>query len=305
MLAPADIDRTKPAAKAMMSIMRNIADLIEYSAQDDSPATPTTTSAKGKGREVSIDRDVDISTAVQRYSGSPVVDAIVSEFRAMKEELRISQQKTREELDAIRALHRSGTEPLENEVRSKAKNEVGDESAHDEIEELKRRHQEEVEQLRETIRKMKKDKERARDALEDGRIPALELLELRRRISSLESRSRLDAETPGPTPGPPANASPTPTHMSESSATQQRHTSYHPLGHLLTHDLDEARSLASPVSGRPYVREASTNPGTPLSGGNSFSYRHTDGMDVEDAIPLPIKSQRKAHMMMFPRPPIG
>lgn len=306
MLAPAGIERANPAAKAMMSIMRNIADLIEYSGQDDSTTKPTTMSAKGKEREVSVERDVEMSTAVERYSGSPVVDAIVSEFRAMKEELRISQLKTREELDAIKALHRSGIESVEDGARSKAKSKAVDEAAQDEVEELKRRHQEEVEQLRETIRKMERDKEKPRDVLEEERIPALELLELRRRISSLESRTHLEAETPsGPTPGPPPNASPAPTQLSESSVTHQRHTSYHPLGHLLTHDLDDTGSLASPAPGRSYIREASTNPGTPLSGVNPFSNRQADGMDVDEVMPLPIKSQRKMHMMMFPRPSVG
>ncbi|KDR77938.1 hypothetical protein GALMADRAFT_1294563 [Galerina marginata CBS 339.88] len=284
---PAITHRNNPAAKAMTSIMRNIADILEYASLN----SVSSASLKGKERELSM-TDVDLPPA-DSYVASPVVDAIVTEFRAMKDELRLSQHKHREGSEPMSALQRSEVETLKDELRSL------EDRRKDEIEEMKRRHREEVQELRDSIRMMERDKDKKQATEEETRIPSLELLELRRRISSLEARSRMDSDIPGPTSQP----SPAPTHYSESSF--QRQTSLHPLGHLLTHDFDETISLSSPVPGRAFVRETSTpNPGTPISTGHSLSSRHPDGMEVDD-MPLPIKSQRKLHMMMFPRPSIG
>ncbi|KAF8974262.1 hypothetical protein BDZ97DRAFT_1911462 [Flammula alnicola] len=152
-----------------MSIMRNMADLLECSTADDAT---TVKGLKGKDRELDAG-DLGLRS-VDRYGDSPVISAIINEFKAMKEELRHTQQWSREEFQR------------DKEQGTKARAEM---------DEMRQRHRDEVERLKDSIQLMEKEREKRKVMDEETRMPALEMLELRRRISSLESRSRLDGFT--------------------------------------------------------------------------------------------------------------
>ena len=241
-----------PAASTIMtSMMRNMADLLEC-------ASGSTSSRKGKEREFDRPHISHMTEASASYD-SPVVSALLDEFRSMKDELRQSQQRSREEISAIK-----------HELRLK------EHKGRTELDAMRQRHQEELETLRYTIHLMERDKEQASDAGDDTRIPALDILDLRRRITSLEGQTRSGIMTPerslsgAPVPG--------------MDVTFIRRSN-HPLGHLLDYD-DSFASGSShfPLSSGP-------NNSTPKPG-NSIQLPFT-GMDVDETIPLPIKSQRK------------
>jgi hypothetical protein len=156
--------------------------------------------------------------------------------------------------------------------------------------------------MRNTIHAMTSLKEK-RESLEEGaNVPALEILELSRRITTLESHSRADSCADFNSPAP--QSSPTTVRDSEPPTTHRLPNS-HPLAHLMPGEPDDSNSLPSPRTSRlVFPEQSASKPSTPtLSNRPSSLSRHSDGMDVEESIPLPIKTQRKMHMMMFQRPP--
>jgi hypothetical protein len=283
-------ERRPPVSGAVASIMRSMADLLESASRD---SFGVVRSAKGKEREVDM-RDVEMG---EGYADSPILAALMNELKSMKDELRENQQRSREEIVAIRMLHRSEVDTLKGQMEDK------EHQGRQELEELQRRHGEELDQVRDTIQTLTNLKEK-RESVEEGpRMPPIEILELSRRITTLESRSRTDSFADSNSPAP--QSSPATIRASEPPTTIHQLSNSHPLAHLMPSDPDESNSLPSPRTGRPLFTEFSVSkPGTPVSSDRpSNSTRHLDGMDVEESIPLPIKTQRKMHMMMFQRPP--
>jgi len=127
------------------------------------------------------------------------------------------------------------------------------------------------------------------------RLPLLELLEIRRRVESLEVRSRsdsisLDMVRSG----------------SRASITNgEPVTSRHHPPHLLPTDFEERPYTTTFRTPGQFRKEGSmSKPGTPAPTDRNPN-RHPDVMDVDESMPLPAKSQRKMHMVNFLRPPIG
>lgn len=278
---------SEPVAKIMMAIMRNMADLLECSTRDDG----FTRSAKGKEREV--ESDESRLRPSDGYADSPIVSTIINEFRGMKEELRHTEQWSREELRAMNLHHRTEVESLKGEIQK----------GKDEMAAMKNRHQAEIDRLKASLSETKgKKKEESMDY--DTRTSASEFQELRRRISSLESRSRFDGLGVDAT-GATSHGSPIPATPSELLAIRPAPWQSHPLGHLMAQDYHGAPSPSpQPHPSRSFARETSSKPGTPLSADRPLFYaRSTDGMEMEETLPVPVKSQRKS--FMFPRAPVG
>ena len=291
LLSPAEeSERRPPVSGAVASIMRSMADLLESASRD---TFGVVRSAKGKEREVDV-RDVEMGDG---YADSPILAALMNELKSMKDELRENQQRSREEIVAMRMLHRSEVDTLKGQMEDK------ENQGKEELEELRRRHGEELDQVRDTIHTLTNLKEKRESVEEAPRMPPIEILELSRRITSLESRSRTDSFADSNSPAP--QSSPTTIRASEPPPTIHRLSNLHPLAHLMPSDPEESTSLPSPRIARPVFSEFSVSkPGTPASFDRpSISSRHHDGIDVEESIPLPIKTQRKMHMMMFQRPP--
>ncbi|KIM37748.1 hypothetical protein M413DRAFT_448264 [Hebeloma cylindrosporum] len=285
-----DLRRRPPVSGAVASIMRSMADLLESASRDTSGVAR---SAKGKERELDV-RDVEMGDG---YADSPILAALMNELKSMKDELRENQQRSREEIVAMRMLHRSEVDTLKNQMQEK------EHQGREELEEIRRRHGEELEQVRDTIHTLRDLKEKQETVEEGPSMPPMEILELSRRITTLETRSRTESFTDSNSPAP--QSSPATIRTSEPPTTMQRLSNSHPLAHLLPCDPGESSVLPSPRTGRSFFTEfAASKPGTPASSDRpSISTRPLDGMEVEESIPLPIKTQRKMYNMMFQRPP--
>ena len=274
----------RSVAKTVMSIMRNMADLLECTTQGGSVK-----SFKGKEKEVT---DVDMMPS---YLDSPAFTTILEEFKSMKEEMRRSQHRSQSEVESIRLSHFMEVEALKAEIRtieSKGKQK---------LEEVTRQYSQQIGELKSTIR-LKEESERARDREKESgseKLPSLELLEIRRRVASLEARSRSDSSSVDMLRSG-SRASMTNGHFQEPVISR------HPPPHLPT-DFEEQSYTTTFRGPGQFMREGSmSKPGTPaLSDRNLFSNRHPDVMDLDENMPLPAKSQRKMHMMNFLRPPVG
>ena len=278
-------ENNRSVAKTVMSIMRNMADLLECTTQGGSVK-----SLKGKEKEVN---DVDMMPS---YLDSPAFTTILEEFKSMKEEMRRSQHRSQSEVESIRLSHFMEVEALKDEIRtieSKGKQE---------LEEVTRQYSQQIGELKSTIR-LKAESERAIDREKESgseKLPSLELLELRRRVASLEVRSRSDSISVDMLRSG-SRASMTNGHFQEPVISR------HPPPHLLPIDFEEQSYTTTFRAPGQFMREGSmSKPGTPApTDRNPFSNRHPDVMDLDESIPLPAKSQRKMHMMNFLRPPIG
>ena len=277
-------ENTRSVAKTVMSIMRNMADLLECTTQGESVK-----SLKGKEKEVS---DVDMMPS---YLDSPAFTSILEEFKHMKEEMRRSQHRSQSEVESIRLSHFMEVEALKDEIRtieSKGKQE---------LEEVTRQYSQQIGELKSTIR-AKAERVRGRDREKESgseKLPSLELLEIHRRVASLEARSITDSISVDMLRSG-SRASMTNGHFQEPVISR------HP-PHLLPTDFEEQPyTTAFRIPGQ-FMREGSmSKPGTPAPNDrNPFPNRHPDAMDLDESMPLPAKSQRKMHMMNFHRPQIG
>lgn len=271
-------------AKTVMSIMRNMADLLECTTQGGSVK-----SLKGKEKEVT---DADMKPS---YLDSPAFTTILEEFKSMKEEMRRSQHRSQSEMESIKLSHFMEVEALKDEIRTI------ESRGKQELEEVTRQYSQQIGELKSTIR-LKAERERGRDGekeSESEKLPSLELLELRRRVASLEVRSRSDSVSVDMLRSG-SRASMTNGHFQEPVISR------HP-PHLLPTDLEEQPYTTTFRAPGQFMREGSmSKPGTPAPTDRSpFSNRHPDVMDLDESVPLPAKSQRKMHMMNFLRPPIG
>ncbi|TFK37201.1 hypothetical protein BDQ12DRAFT_685500 [Crucibulum laeve] len=94
----------------------------------------------------------------------------------------------------------------------------------------------------------------------------------------------------------------------EQLRASNNNTTAAPLVHLLALDLESIRSHAGPVAkDLPSPAPKDDAPATPApSEGNPYVRRSMSQSDlIEEGLPLPIKSQRKHHMMTFPRSPMS
>ena len=277
-------ENNRSVAKTVMSIMRNMADLLECTTQGGSVKN-----FKGKEKEVT---DVDMMPS---YLDSPAFTTILEEFKSMKEEMRRSQHRSQSEVESIRLSHFMEVEALKDEIRaveSKGKQK---------LEEVTRQYCQQIGELKSTIR-LKEESERARDGEKESgseKLPSLELLEIRRRVASLEARSRSDSASVDMLRSG-SRASMTNGHFQEPVVSR------HPPPHFPT-DFEEQPYTTTFRGPGQFMKEGSmSKPGTPaLSDRNPFSNRHPDVMDLDENIPLPAKSQRKMHMVNFLRPPVG
>lgn len=230
---------------------------------------------------------------------SSLLATVMAEFKAMKEDLKKAQQMNREELQAINELHRNEVKALREELRDREQQRKA------ELDALSSQHRVEVEALRGTIRTMEKERERLASSEDEAtRMQPQELLDLRRRISTLEALPR----SPGfvsdhVMASPPLSAASTVRSELPAAAPKMQ---AHPLSHLIAIDSEDAPMPFSPRTHMASVREASASkPGTPLSSERT-SVSRRDSMDVADEpnIPMPVKTQRKPYMFA-PRPSAG
>ena len=274
----------RSVAKTVMSIMRNMADLLECTTQGGSVK-----SLKGKEKEVT---DVDMMPS---YLDSPAFTTILEEFKSMREEMRRSQHRSQSEVESIRLSHFMEVEALKDEIRTI------ESRGKQELEEVTRQYSQQIGELKSTIR-LRAERERARDGEKESgseKLPSLELLDIRRRVASLEVRSRSDSISVDMVRSG-SRGSMTNGHIQEPVISR------HPPPHLPT-DFEEQSYTPTFRAPGQFMREGSmSKPGTPApTDRNPFSNRHPDVMDLDESMPLPAKSQRKMHMMNFHRPPIG
>jgi hypothetical protein len=192
----------------------------------------------------------------------------------MKEEMRKSQQRSKEEIESITRLHRAEVISLKEQMRAT------EEEYRRDTELLRQRHREEMDSLMGRFREAEKQREKATVEAE-GKLPLLEMLELRRRVSALESHTR-SLLTHSPSQAGPSSR---PVCEDESDITIIRRPPFHPLGHLF--DYEDA---GSPV---PYRHHQMV---TDIETGYSHSAESSNAVFI-DSIPLPIKSQRKFQSM--------
>lgn len=246
-----------PTTRLMTSMMRNLADLLDCTYGGDN------NDVKGKGRELNIGSHCELS----------LVSQFLNEFKSMKEEMRRCQERSKEEIESIARLHRAEVISLKEQMRATA------EEYRRDTELLREQHRQEIDSLLGSFREAEKQREKVNMETE-GKLPLVEMLELRRRVGALESHSRsLLIHSPSQT-GPSRR----PTCDDESDITIIRRPPFHPLGHLF--DYEDA---ASPV---PYTSPdgLTSKPGTPIQLESSNAI-------FIDSIPLPIKSQRKFQSM--------
>ena len=279
-------DNNRSVAKTVVSMMRNMADLLECTTQATSVR-----SIKGKEKEV-VDGDM-----LPSRLDSPALTTLLEEFKGMKEEMRRDQQRSQSEVESMRLSHFMEVEALKDQIR------LIEGRGKQELDEVTRRYSREIGELKATLT-LREERERIRDREKEGgsemKVPSLDLLEIRRRVASLEARTRSDS-IPADMLRSASRSSMTNGHFSEPVITRPPHFNQ---PHLIPTDFEESPYPRAP---RQFMREGSmSKPGTPApSDRNFFSNRHTDVMDLDENMPLPAKSQRKMHMMNFPRPPMG
>ena len=283
-----DNNNASAITQTVMTMMRNMADLLECTTQGTSHGS--TRSLKGKEKEV------DDANMVPSYLNSPVLTTILEEFKLMKEDMRRSQHRSQSEVESLRLSHFMEVEALKNEIR----NIEG--RGKQELDEVTRQYSQQIGELKATIR-LREERERIRDREREGgrpgKLPPLDL-DIRGRGASLDARSRSDSDMIRST----SRSSMTNGHFVEPGIGRPPH--FNP-----PHEYEDQQPYPTTFRAptRQYIREGSmSKPGTPISSSdrNPFSSRHPDViMDLDESMPLPAKSQRKMHMMNFPRPPLG
>lgn len=276
--------REETVTKKVLSVMRNMADLLEFTKDG-------VVSKKGKEKEGEIEE------GEPREEQEPVPDAqpqpstevsaistLLEEVRAMKEELRNSEQRARDEVEAIREAHAAEVEKLKNEMLAKEKRE------REELDETTRRHLEEFKALKESMQEREVKQQQA--AIQEQKVPQSDLIDLRRRLLYLETRNRVDNMSPDLPRSSPSSSTPPYNSFGRDSS--------HPLAHLFAYD-----APTSPASRNAHMKDAPTpTSGTPAPSyeKSHFSLRPLNGMgELDHSAPLPIKSQRKHQLMAFHR----
>jgi hypothetical protein len=228
------VDESMPFTRRFMaSMMRNMAGLPDRACDD----------AKGKERALdTVSRMSPCDTALAA--------SLLNEFKSIKEEMWRRQETRREEIELIVRKHQAELNSVKEQMRTT------EDKHRRETELIRQRHGEEMDSLIESVR----EAERKRSVEAEGNLPLLEMLELRRRITALENKTRS------------VRPSVRPACEDESDLTIIRRAPFHPLAHLFDYE------------------DAVSKPGTPIQS------EPTNAVYI-DSIPLPIKSQRKFQSM--------
>ena len=249
-----------PATRLMVSMMRDFADLLDCTRVDEG------NDAKGKGRA---------SDVVTTADGTPFDFSLLHEYKSMKEEIWKRQRRREEEIESIAGLHRAELTSLKKRIR------VTEDKYRRETELLGRRHREEMDLLMSTVCELEKRREQIGVETE-GKLPSLEILELRRRIAALENHTRSLTHSQSQ-----AGRFSRPVCDDESNLMIIRRAPFHPLGHLF--DYEDA-TLSVPYRPSSDGIISVSKEGTPVQSESSNTV-------FIDSIPLPIKSQRKFQSM--------
>ena len=239
-----------PATRLVTFMVRNLADLLDCIRHGGGDSDD----AKSKERALDMAGPTTIGTPYDLLLVSP----LLNEFKSMKEELRKSQQRTKEEIESIARLHSAELVSLKEHMRAIEK-------CRGETESLMQQHREEMDSLMGSVRGAKKQA----TVEAEGKLP---LLELQQRITTLESHTRSLSYSPSQA-GPFSR----PVCEDESDSTSFRRPPFHPLGHLFDYEGD----AVSPV---------------PYRWGTSIQSELSNAALI-NSIPLPIKSQRKLQFM--------
>ncbi|KAF6743605.1 hypothetical protein DFP72DRAFT_932712 [Ephemerocybe angulata] len=314
---PGPRETTRSKAKKVLDLMRNMAGLLDLDEDDDELMDEVqeiqqqvAASVKGKEREV-VRRNSSaapvVGPAVNGVNGvgsggvaedgseSAVLRLLLEEFRLIKEQMRVSERRTREEIASIRLLHAAELESLRNELAEKEEAQT-------------RRWEQERERLRAGEGSRIREPSRSSWAPEDHQYPPpsaqeAEILELKRRLSFLESTSA-SVSTPLSISVPPL-----PQHPSILSASARGDSPYQHLPHLRERSSSIASSSNNDVNPASYPTtngSAWKSAGTPLAG-NGIEAGSSRVGDVDGA-PLPVKQQRKlmrSHGPGYMMPPPG
>ncbi|KAF6756038.1 hypothetical protein DFP72DRAFT_894526 [Ephemerocybe angulata] len=314
---PAPRETTRSKAKKVLDLMRNMAGLLDLDEDDDELMDEVqeiqqhvTASVKGKEREV-VRRNSSAAPVVgpaangvngvanggvaEDGSESAVLRLLLEEFRLIKEQMRVSERRTREEIASIRLLHAAELESLRNELAEKEEAQT-------------RRWEQERERLRASEGGRIREPSRSSWAPEDHQYPPpsaqeAEILELKRRLSFLESTSA-SVSTPLSISVPPL-----PQHPSILSASARGDSPYQHLPHLRERSSSIASSSNNDVNPASYPTtngSAWKSAGPPLSG-NGVEAGSSRVGEVDGA-PLPVKQQRKlmrSHGPGYMMPPPG
>lgn len=163
------LSRTIPPATRLMTSMRNLVDLLDCTRGGDSD------DANGKRRAL----DMVGTTTIETPYDFPLVSPLLHEFKSMKEEMRKSQQRIKEEIESIARLHRAELISLKEQM-------TAIEKSRGETELLMQRHRGEMDSLMGSIRGAKKQA----NGKAEQKLLLLEISELRQRITALESHRR-------------------------------------------------------------------------------------------------------------------
>ena len=279
--------RDETVTKKVLSVMRNMADLLEFTKDG-------AVSKKGKEKEGEIEEEEPHEGQEHVAEAQPqssikesAISTLLEEVRAMKEELRNSEQRARDEIEAIRAAHAAEVEKLKNEMVAKEKKE------REELEETRRRHLEEFKALKESMQEREVKQQQA--AIQEQKVPQPDLIDLRRRLLYLETRNRVDNMSPDFPRSSPSSSTPPYNSIGRDSS--------HPLAHLFAYDAPTSPASRN-AQGSPMKDVSTPTSGTPAPSyeKSHFSLRPLNGMgELDHSAPLPIKSQRKHQLMAFHR----
>lgn len=274
--------RDETVTKKVLSVMRNMADLLEFTKDG-------AVSKKGKekeGEEEPREEQELVSDAQpQPSTEESAISTLLEEVRAMKEELRSSEQRARDEVEAIRAAHAAEVEKLKNEMLAKEKKE------REELEEATKRHLEEFKALKESMQEREVKQQQA--AIQEQKVPQSDLIDLRRRLLYLETRNRVDNMSPDLPRSSPSSSTPPYNSIGRDSS--------HPLAHLFAYDAPPSPASRN-AQGSPMKDVSIPTSGTPAPSyeKSHFSLRPLNGMgELDHSAPLPIKSQRKHQLMAY------
>lgn len=314
---PGPRETTRSKAKKVLDLMRNMAGLLDLDEDDDElmeevQEIQQQVAASVKGKECEVVRRNSSAAPVvgpaangvngvgnggveEDGSESTVLRLLLEEFRLIKEQMRVSERRTREEIASIRLLHAAELESLRNELAEKEEAQT-------------RRWEQERERLRASEGGRIREPSRSSWAPEDHQYPPpsaqeAEILELKRRLSFLESTSA-SVSTPLSISVPPL-----PQHPSILSASARGDSPYQHLPHLRERSSSIASSSNNDVNPASYPTtngSAWKSAGTPLAG-NGVEAGSSRVGDVDGA-PLPVKQQRKlmrSHGPGYMMPPPG
>ncbi|KAH6867885.1 hypothetical protein BKA70DRAFT_1579019 [Coprinopsis sp. MPI-PUGE-AT-0042] len=324
---PAPAKKGNPVlVRKVMDVMRNMADILEYSDESSTSSQPMSTaltvvapSSKGKEKAASNSATTHSGygdMALTQAGGSVLFSAILDEMRGIRDELRTNDKRGREELATLRLLHGAEMETIRRNVR-------------DSEESARRDTQRWIDERLEVMIQDRLGRTSSSNGANGsgGSNANTELVELRRRLEYLESKQRPEVDSPATSASPVerrrersssiASSSndmsmkdievptpvPTPsiTHGSNAASTSAKGQTQTP------RDWDQPppvpirhlNGFGSGIRAGPY-HGGSASAGPSRKASTSSLQGATDGISTP---PLPVKSQRKAMMALARQPP--